>query len=78
MTKGFFRERKHYSLQEITDNLININMEETRRIVGILKKYGVVKAVKEDKPDFDDLSNEDIAVIEAGGILNYIKNKGRD
>ena len=21
MTKGFFRERKHYSLQEITDNL---------------------------------------------------------
>ena len=46
MTKGFFRERKHYSLQEITDNLININMEETRRIVGILKKYGVVKAVK--------------------------------
>ena len=45
MTKGFFRERKHYSLQEITDNLININMEETRRIVGILKKYGVVKAV---------------------------------
>lgn len=46
MTKGFFRERKHYSLQEITDNLINTNMEETRRIVGILKKYGVVKAVK--------------------------------
>lgn len=46
MTKGFFRERKHYSLQEITDNLINLNMEETRRIVGILKKYGVVKAVK--------------------------------
>lgn len=25
-----------------------------------------------------DLSNEDIAIIEAGGILNYIKNKGRD
>lgn len=48
MTKGFFRERKHYSLQEITDNLININMEETRRIVGILKKYGVVKAVKKE------------------------------
>ena len=36
MTKGFFRERKHYSLQEITDNLINLNMEETRRIPPIL------------------------------------------
>ena len=46
MTKGFFRERKHYSLQEITDNLININMEETRRIVGILKKYGVIYQMK--------------------------------
>lgn len=75
MTKGFFRERKHYSLQEITDNLININMEETRRIVGILKKYGVVKAVKKNKPDFDDLSNEDIVltdVIDSSSDIEYI------
>lgn len=75
MTKGFFRERKHYSLQEITDNLININMEETRRIVGILKKYGVVKAVKKNKPDFDDLSNEDIVltdVIDSSNDIEYI------
>lgn len=75
MTKGFFRERKHYSLQEITDNLINTNMEETRRIVGILKKYGVVKAVKKNKPDFDDLSNEDIVltdVIDSSSDIEYI------
>ena len=75
MTKGFFRERRHYSLQEITDNLININMEETRRIVGILKKYGVVKAVKKNKPDFDDLSNEDIVltdVIDSSSDIEYI------
>lgn len=75
MAKGFFRERKHYSLQEITDNLINIDMEETRRIVGILKKYGVVKAVKKNKPDFDDLSNEDIVltdVIDISSDIEYI------
>ena len=75
MTKGFFRERKHYSLQEITDNLINIDMEETRRIVGILKKYGVVKAVKKNKTDFDDLSNEDIVltdVIDNASDIEYI------
>ena len=75
MTKGFFRERKHYSLQEITDNLISINMEETRRIVGILKKYGVVKAVKKNRPDFDDLSNEDIVltdVIDSSSDIEYI------
>lgn len=75
MAKGFFREQKHYSLQEITDNLININMEETRHIVGILKKYGVVKAVKKNKPDFEDLSNDDIIlsdVIDNSSDIEYI------
>lgn len=61
MAKGFFRERKHYTLKAITDNLEdkNADLEETRHLVGILKKYGVVKAVKRTKPEFDDLSNED-------------------
>ena len=71
----FYQFIKHYSLQEITDNLININIEETRRIVGILKKYGVVKAVKKNKPDFDDLSNEDIVltdVIDSSSDIEYI------
>ena len=30
-------------------------MEETKRLVGILKKYGVVKTVKREKPEFEDL-----------------------
>lgn len=50
MAKGFFKERKHYTLQNIADILYekeNVDLEETRRLVGILKKYGVVKAVKE-------------------------------
>lgn len=75
MTKGFFRERKHYSLQEIAGNLINTNMEEARRIVGILKKYGVVKAVKKNKPEFDDLSNADIVltdVVDNSSDIEYI------
>ena len=49
MAKGFFKERKHYTLQNIADILYekeNADLEETRRLVGILKKYGVVKAVK--------------------------------
>ena len=54
MAKGFFKERKHYTLQNIADILYekeNADLEETRRLVGILKKYGVVKAVKRTKPE---------------------------
>ncbi len=41
MAKGFFKERKHYTLQNIADILYekeNVDLEETRRLVGILKK----------------------------------------
>jgi hypothetical protein len=77
MEKGFFRERKHYTLQTIADNLFeeNADLEETRRLVGILKKYGVVKAVKRTKPEFDDLSNEDIVltdVVDNSGDIEYV------
>lgn len=36
MAKGFFRELKHYKLNEISIEL-GIEMEETKRLVGILK-----------------------------------------
>ena len=42
---------------------------------GFLKKYGVVKAVKKNKPDFDDLLNEDIVltdVIDNSSDIEYI------
>lgn len=77
MAKGFFRERKHYTLQTIADNLYekNADLEETRHLVGILKKYGVVKAVKRTKSEFDDLSNEDIVltdVVDNSGDIEYV------
>ncbi|MEG0553821.1 MAG: hypothetical protein RR533_09930, partial [Carnobacterium sp.] len=80
MAKGFFRERKHYILQEIAEELQisseeDISSEETKRLVGILKKYGVVKAVKRSKPEFEDLSNEDIVitdVVDNSGDIEYV------
>lgn len=77
MAKGFFRERKHYTLQTIADNLYekNADLEETRHLVGILKKYGVVKAVKRTKSEFDDLSNEDIVltdIVDNSGDIEYV------
>lgn len=63
MAKGFFCELKHYTLHSISKEL-GENIEETRRLVGILKKYGVVKAVKKSKPEFEDLSNQDIVLMD--------------
>lgn len=74
MAKGFFRERKHYTLHMIAGEL-NTNIEETMRLVGILKKYGVVKAVKKTKLEFEDLSNEDIVlsdVVDSSGDIEYV------
>lgn len=74
MAKGFFRERKHYTLHLISSEL-GTSKEETMRLVGILKKYGVVKSVKKTKPEFEDLSNEDIIltdVVDNSGDIEYV------
>lgn len=63
MAKGFFRELKHYTVHSISKEL-GENIEETKRLVGILKKYGVIKAVKKSKPEFEDLSNQDIVLTD--------------
>ena len=74
MANGFFRELKHYKLYEIS-NEFNIETEETKRLVGILKKYGVIKTVNASKPDYEDLSNQDIVltdVVEGSDDVEYV------
>ncbi|MBQ3601158.1 MAG: LlaJI family restriction endonuclease [Lachnospiraceae bacterium] len=63
MAKGFFRELKCYTLSEITKE-IGTTIEETKRLVGILKRYGIVKAVKASKPEYEELSNQDIVLTD--------------
>lgn len=63
MAKGFFRELKHYKLYEISKEF-DITMEETKRLVGILKKYGIVKAVRASKPEYEELSNQDLVLTD--------------
>lgn len=75
MANGFFRERKHYRIHDIAKELNNISIEEAKHLVGILKKYGVVKAVKASKPEYEDLSNVDIVltdVVENNEDIEYI------
>lgn len=74
MANGFFRELKHYRLYEIAKEL-NISTDETKRLTGILKKYGIVKTVKSMKPEYEDLSKQDIIltdVLDAGADIEYV------
>ena len=74
MAKGFFRELKHYKINDISMEL-DIETEEAKRLVGILKKYGIVKAVKASKPEYEDLSNQDIIladVVENNPDIQYV------
>lgn len=74
MAKGFFRERKHYKLWDIAENLEE-TIEETKRLVGILKRCGIVKAVKTSKTEYTELSNQDIVlsdVTENSGDMEYV------
>lgn len=59
MAHGFFRELKHYTLLEIAKEL-DVAIDETKQLVGVLKKYGIVKSVKASKPEFEDLSKQDM------------------
>ena len=74
MANGFFRELKHYKLYDIAKEY-GITTEDAKRLVGILKKYGIVKTIKASKPEYEDLSNQDIVlteVIENNTEVEYI------
>lgn len=73
MANGFFRELKHYRLYEIAKEL-NISTDETKRLTGILKKYGIVKTVKSMKPEYEDLSKQDIILTDVldGADIEYV------
>lgn len=74
MGKGFFQELKHYTLYAISKELES-DLEETKRLVGILKKYGIVKAVNKLKPEYEELSNQDIVltgVVENAADIEYV------
>ena len=45
MAKGFFRELKHYTISEISKEL-ETTAEETTEVVGILKRYGIMRLLK--------------------------------
>lgn len=59
MKPSYFREQKHYSLIDIQRKLC-VPEEKCKQLLGILKKYGVVKTVDRNKPEYEDLSDLDV------------------
>ena len=63
MATEYFQELKHYPLYSIAKKL-GTDIDVTKSLVGILKKYGIVKAVKKSKPSYEDLLNQDIILTD--------------
>lgn len=64
MSKGYFREQKHYRLHEIAQEL-GIAVKEAQQLAGTLKRYGIVKTVRETQPEYGDLPARDIVLMDA-------------
>ena len=63
MSKGYFREQKHYRLHEIAREL-GIAVKEAQQLAGTLKRYGIVKTVRETQPEYGDLPARDIVLMD--------------
>lgn len=64
MKSAYFREGRHYSFSQL-EKVFSCDKEKTRKNIGTLKKYNLLKTVRNDKPEYSDLSDQDIVIGEA-------------
>ena len=60
----YFREGRHYSFAQLRD-AFSCDKEKNRKNIGTLKKYNLLKTVRNDKPEYSDFSDQDIVIGEA-------------
>ena len=60
----YFREGRHYSYQDLRKSFCIDSDEMLNKKIGILKEYGVLKTVQKEKPEYTDLSDQDIVIGE--------------
>lgn len=63
MNPVYFREGRHYSFSQL-EKVFSCDKEKTRKNIGTLKKYNLLKTVRNDKPEYSDLSDQDIVIGE--------------
>ena len=59
MKTVYFREGQHYSSSNI-ESKFGLDTDKAKALINILKQYNVLKAVRRDKPEYSDLSDQDI------------------
>ncbi len=66
MMQGFYRELKRYTLEDIAFVLTGKRdvTEAVRKAINTLRRYGILKAVKNTVEDYTSLENEDIILTE--------------
>ena len=60
---AYFREGHHYSLSQL-ETLFSLDKEKSKKNIGTLKKYNLLKTVRNDKPEYSDLSDQDFVIGE--------------
>lgn len=63
MTIAYFREGQHYSLGNLCESF-SLEREGAKKHISALKKYSVLKTVRKQKPEYSDLSDQDIVIGE--------------
>lgn len=63
MKSVYFREGRHYTFAQL-EKAFSCDKEKTRKNIGTLKKYNLLKTVRNDKPEYSDLSDQDIVIGE--------------
>ena len=63
MKSAYFREGQHYNFSGL-QNAFSLDAEKTRSSIHTLKRYNVLKTVRREKPEYSDLSDQDIIVGE--------------
>ena len=68
MESIYFREGHHYSYQDLKKSFCIDSDENLKKQINILKQYGILKTVQIEKPEYVDLSEQDIVI---GEIPSY-------
>lgn len=63
MKSVYFREGRHYTFAQL-EKAFSCDKEKTRKNIGTLKKYNLIKTVRNDKPEYSDLSDQDSVIGE--------------
>ncbi len=61
MEPVFFREGQHYSFANLQKEF-SLDKENTNNRINLLKRFNILKTVRKNKPEFSELSDQDIVI----------------